>query len=657
MSWLLLATPWLAVTGVFLSVVPCCQRSLDLHSALSLALKIVFMALSYATLIKVTPLLAKVCSRLRHFTIREGLLLGEEGVWAVVGACFEVRGRLGKAEGLGFLTLPRRGKLIVASKGGKVLLIVVSRSLLRSIAVERLRESLEEILLAARGRLRLVPANQVFKAKFRESVNPLNADRYSLLSGRAVAVAVSLARSDEVLASMYVECRNDEGCELPFIKPTRKTPPDLAINIIESLLRTVQSPPLGGVEIGTSRWGERVKLPLKGHAAILGMSGSGKTSLLMLLAKKIAERELVLVIDFAGQLAMALRSEGKLLVPGVNLGLRLLEDRQLEEVVEVLETASLLAFGEEGRFSPLVYDILLRAVEGALASGGRRLEDVVRQLKIIRATAARREEVLGADATLRRIAPLISAGVEDGGEFSFDEKLVVADLSGIPKLAQSLFANMLIEEVWRRKHPAYILIDEAHRLARRLRRGEALSDVLEEVLREGRKYGIRIILADQSPTTLAPSALGQCHSIVLMKQIHPEEVRLEARFLEGYYKLEEAEELIRSLKPGEAVLIHEGGIVQLLVDKVKLPPPPRRSLNAWTGAALEYIADRWGIAPTKLARIVRYVTPEDVAKALSGSPTSKLKDLGLISQGGKLTRLGFALADYYSLLTIKNEEG
>lgn len=105
----------------------------------------------------------------------------------------------------------------------------------------------------------------------------------------------------------------------------------------------------------------------------------------------------------------------------------------------------------------------------------------------------------------------------------------IVDLSGVPNevagIASALVARMLFSiKLWqsteeREKAPALLVCEEAHRYVPD--RGEAQYEAAQEAIRrlakEGRKYGIGLMLVSQRPSEIDPTVLSQCNSWLVLR--------------------------------------------------------------------------------------------------------------------------------------------
>jgi DNA helicase HerA-like ATPase len=150
------------------------------------------------------------------------------------------------------------------------------------------------------------------------------------------------------------------------------------------------------------------------------------------------------------------------------------------------------------------------------------------------------DNVLGKLALLRRDARmnfLMTAWLGGGDPLPnlikqfvcMDVPVCIVDFSGVPNevagVASAVIARMLFNvKVWqspeeRERNPIALVCEEAHRYVPN--KGEAQYEAAQEAIRriakEGRKYGIGLVLVSQRPSEVEPTVLSQCNSWVVLR--------------------------------------------------------------------------------------------------------------------------------------------
>jgi len=175
-----------------------------------------------------------------------------------------------------------------------------------------------------------------------------------------------------------------------------------------------------------------------------------------------------------------------------------------------------------------------------------------------------------------------------------DRPISVLDFSGVPpsasELAIGVVLNLLFELALRtpdqsqgigRPRPVLIVLEEAHRYlgdaAEQLARASA-----NRIAREGRKYGIGLLLVTQRPSELPDTALAQCGSLIALRLTNSaDQGKIRSALPDSVAELAA---VLPSLRTGEALISGEAVVlpVRALIDKPN--PSPRAedpSLESW----------------------------------------------------------------------------
>lgn len=127
------------------------------------------------------------------------------------------------------------------------------------------------------------------------------------------------------------------------------------------------------------------------------------------------------------------------------------------------------------------------------------------------------------DGITDEFAPVLSQFVGDG------KPVRIVDLSGVPNevagICSAVIARTLFNlKVWqtseeRERDPVLLVCEEAHRYVPN--RGEAQYEAAQEAIRriakEGRKYGIGLLLVSQRPSEVEATVLSQCNSWIILR--------------------------------------------------------------------------------------------------------------------------------------------
>ena len=110
-----------------------------------------------------------------------------------------------------------------------------------------------------------------------------------------------------------------------------------------------------------------------------------------------------------------------------------------------------------------------------------------------------------------------------------DSPLRVVDLAGVPNevagVASAVIARTLFNlKVWqteyeRKMDPVVLICEEAHRYVPNSGEAqyEAAQESIRRIAKEGRKYGLGLILVSQRPSEVESTVLSQCNSWIILR--------------------------------------------------------------------------------------------------------------------------------------------
>ena len=170
----------------------------------------------------------------------------------------------------------------------------------------------------------------------------------------------------------------------------------------------------------------------------------------------------------------------------------------------------------------------------------------------------------------------------------------VLDFGGVPALASELaigvVLNLLFEAALRtpaeglgigRPRPVLIVLEEAHRYLNDTA-VEMTRNAANRIAREGRKYGIGLLLITQRPSELPDTALAQCGSLISLRLSNSaDQAKIRAALPDSVTGLAA---VLPSLRTGEAVITGEALLLpaRTLVDLPNpMPAAEDPSLASW----------------------------------------------------------------------------
>lgn len=169
--------------------------------------------------------------------------------------------------------------------------------------------------------------------------------------------------------------------------------------------------------------------------------------------------------------------------------------------------------------------------------------------------------------------------------------VTVIDLSGVPfevlSITVSLISRILFEHGYYYKvlrsnakeeinsdAPILLVYEEAHKYVpnSELAKFRASKLSIERIAKEGRKYGVTLLLSSQRPSEISETIFSQCSNFLAMRLTNPSDQSYVARLLPD--TLGNLSDKLPTLGAGEALLIGEAVVMPSLVKIVRCDPSP-----------------------------------------------------------------------------------
>lgn len=243
-----------------------------------------------------------------------------------------------------------------------------------------------------------------------------------------------------------------------------------------------------------------------------------------------------------------------------------------------------------------------------------RVEGILKKLRVLKANPQLRfllEEHSDASPPIQTVLSQFVGGEEDN-----KKNIRIIDISGLPnEIAGPLtavVARLLFQyKIWqtskeRERDPVLLVCEEAHRYVPNY--GEAqykeAQDAVRRIAKEGRKYGLGLMLVSQRPSDIESTVLSQCNSWFVMRLTNASDQEHVARFLPD--SLAGLTKILSSLTRRETVFVGEAAALPSRVrirqlEKGKLPESSDISfIEGWSSPPLNHemlsgIAKRWGV--------------------------------------------------------------
>ncbi len=231
------------------------------------------------------------------------------------------------------------------------------------------------------------------------------------------------------------------------------------------------------------------------------------------------------------------------------------QPNDLRAVLECLRTVTdafplTSSHGETSEDAPVRFDVDAlpnKIHEVAMATGGQALasvEPLINRIQVMLGDSGLRPIIDSAGAS--SLADWLDALL--GPSQDHPEPLTILDLSLIPSdivhIAVSVISRLIFEALQRHLKaknstlPTALVLEEAHNFVRRdsdagssAQAAELCRQTFERIAREGRKFGLGLVLASQRPSELSPTVLAQCNSFLLHRIVNDVDQNLVRRLV------------------------------------------------------------------------------------------------------------------------------
>ncbi|EGS2006824.1 ATP-binding protein [Enterobacter cloacae] len=194
--------------------------------------------------------------------------------------------------------------------------------------------------------------------------------------------------------------------------------------------------------------------------------------------------------------------------------------------------------------------------------------------------------------------------------------ITILDVSGVPfevlSICVSLISRLIFEFGYHSKKikrksndnpdiPILVVYEEAHKYAPKsdLSKYRTSKEAIERIAKEGRKYGVTLLLASQRPSEISETIFSQCNTFISMRLTNPDDQNYVKRLLPD--TVGDITNLLPSLKEGEALIMGDSISIPSIVKIEKCTMPPSSIdikyldewRKEWVDSEFDKIIEQW----------------------------------------------------------------
>lgn len=292
---------------------------------------------------------------------------------------------------------------------------------------------------------------------------------------------------------------------------------------------------------------------------------------------------------------------------------------EIDELLSLLQDAHAVFGGSDNDILPIDADVprpftgdqLLKSVEATaeLLGVSEYVETMLMRIRTILSDS--RMKVVSGDAMALSLEDWLRSYIGDNQ--ATNGSVTVIDLSLVPAevvhIITAVIARMTLESLQRYRKlnhgktlPTVLVMEEAHTFIKRYRddcedqnSAAICCQVFEKIAREGRKFGLGLVLSSQRPSELSPTVLSQCNSYLLHRISNDRDQELVQKLVPD--NLSGLLRDLPSLPSRNAILLGWASELPVLVQMNALPEHHRPKSDdpdfwaVWSGEGLPNNAD------------------------------------------------------------------
>jgi len=185
-----------------------------------------------------------------------------------------------------------------------------------------------------------------------------------------------------------------------------------------------------------------------------------------------------------------------------------------------------------------------------------------------------------------------------------EKPVTILDLSGIPTEIMTSISGTLLKIIYDalfwgqqinvggKQQPLLIVLEEAHNY---LKSGEnsIASKSVQSIAKEGRKYGVGLLLVTQRPSELDETVLSQCGTVIALRMNNSKDRGHIRSAIQD--ELQTMIDLLPSLRTGEAIISGESVKIPSRIQFFKLSNAPKGAdpivVEKWASERLSTVGD------------------------------------------------------------------
>lgn len=167
------------------------------------------------------------------------------------------------------------------------------------------------------------------------------------------------------------------------------------------------------------------------------------------------------------------------------------------------------------------------------------------------------------------------------------EKIKIIDFSEVPADILPVIVGIVARVIYQiqfwtahdKRRPLALVCDEAHLYLPKKDEQNPVEkraiEAFEKIAKEGRKYGVSLLVISQRPSDISPTILSQCNNVIALRLTNANDQNTVRKLLPE--TLESLLEMLPIMDIGEALVV---GDAVLLPSRIKIKPPTEEPLSA-----------------------------------------------------------------------------